>query len=207
MSHSELNSESDDDKMTDTAMATATVTATTVLFPTTPTATATATPELASETILISDAVSHSACDSSSNHTLHKLSKSARIKGPCQACNEVSDSCMRKAFNWPFPTTAVFLDKGRPFVYLCNKCGLRYNKSNGCICHHCRWVFCKEEKRKAAKFIENMRKSRPDGYVGPDEDIEGFVCIPKYWSCGKPWKVGWVLNDLEDQSEEDEFAI
>ena len=48
-----------------------------------------------------------------------------KIKGPCQACRESSDGCMRKAFNWPFPSSAVFNDKGRPYVYLCNKCGLR----------------------------------------------------------------------------------
>lgn len=49
----------------------------------------------------------------------------SRIKGPCQACQETSDGCMRKAFNWPFPTDTEFNDKGKPFVYLCNKCGLR----------------------------------------------------------------------------------
>jgi hypothetical protein len=49
----------------------------------------------------------------------------SRIKGPCQACQEASDGCMRKAFNWPFPASQVFNDKGKPFVYLCNKCGLR----------------------------------------------------------------------------------
>jgi hypothetical protein len=49
----------------------------------------------------------------------------SRVKGPCQACNETSDGCMRKAFDWPFPASQIFNDKGRPFVYLCNKCGLR----------------------------------------------------------------------------------
>jgi hypothetical protein len=49
----------------------------------------------------------------------------SRVKGPCQACHETSDGCMRKAFNWPFPTSTIFNDKGKPFVYLCNKCGLR----------------------------------------------------------------------------------
>lgn len=49
----------------------------------------------------------------------------SRVKGPCQACQETSDGCMRKAFNWPFPTSTIFNDKGKPFVYLCNKCGLR----------------------------------------------------------------------------------
>jgi hypothetical protein len=48
-----------------------------------------------------------------------------RVKGPCQACQETSDGCMRKAFNWPFPTSCIYNDKGKPFVYLCNKCGLR----------------------------------------------------------------------------------
>lgn len=50
----------------------------------------------------------------------------SRVKGPCQACRESSDGCMRKAFNWPFPTSSSYNDKGKPFVYLCNKCGLRY---------------------------------------------------------------------------------
>lgn len=49
----------------------------------------------------------------------------SRVKGPCQACHETSDGCMRKAFNWPFSTSSIFNDKGKPFVYLCNKCGLR----------------------------------------------------------------------------------
>lgn len=49
----------------------------------------------------------------------------SKVKGPCQACHEASDGCMRKAFDWPFPTTQVFHDKGKPYVYLCNKCGLR----------------------------------------------------------------------------------
>jgi hypothetical protein len=49
----------------------------------------------------------------------------SRIKGPCQACQEASDGCMRKAFQWPFPSSQIFNDKGKPFVYLCNKCGLR----------------------------------------------------------------------------------
>ncbi|KAF7721015.1 hypothetical protein EC973_005554 [Apophysomyces ossiformis] len=137
----------------------------------------------------------------------HHSGRPARVKGPCQACQEASDGCMRKAFDWPFPASAIFKDKGKPFVYLCNKCGLRYNKSGGCVCRHCRWVFCKEEKRKAMQHIEQMRRSRPDGYLDPNEDIEGFVCSPKYWSCGQSWKVGWVLNNLgndEDEEEEDE---
>lgn len=49
----------------------------------------------------------------------------SRVKGPCQACQEPSDGCMRKAFNWPFASNQLFSDKGKPFVYLCNKCGLR----------------------------------------------------------------------------------
>lgn len=128
-------------------------------------------------------------------HTRHASSgRPSRVKGPCQACHETSDGCMRKAFDWPFPASQIFNDKGKPFVYLCNKCGLRYNKSNGCVCRHCRWVFCKEEKRKAMQYIDKMRCNRPDGHVDLDEEIENFVCNPKYWSCGRPWKVGWVLN-------------
>ncbi|KAL7323807.1 hypothetical protein PS15p_210409 [Mucor circinelloides] len=125
----------------------------------------------------------------------------SRVKGPCQACQEASDGCMRKAFNWPFPASQIFNDKGKPFVYLCNKCGLRYNKSGGCVCRNCRWVFCKEEKRKALQHIDAMRRKRPDGEVDPNEDIENFVCSPKYWTCGKPWKVGWVLENLEEDDE------
>jgi hypothetical protein len=131
----------------------------------------------------------------------------SRVKGPCQACNETSDGCMRKAFNWPFPTSTIFNDKGKPFVYLCNKCGLRYNKSGGCVCRHCRWVLCKEEKRKAMQLIDQMRRSRPDGKVDPEEDIENFVCTPKYWNCSRPWKVGWVLHSQHDGDEDDEDTI
>ncbi|KAL9543947.1 hypothetical protein MBANPS3_007874 [Mucor bainieri] len=126
----------------------------------------------------------------------------SRVKGPCQACQEASDGCMRKAFNWPFPASQIFNDKGKPFVYLCNKCGLRYNKSGGCVCRNCRWVFCKEEKRKALQHIDAMRRKRPDGEVDPNEDIENFVCSPKYWTCGKPWKVGWVLDNVDEDDEE-----
>lgn len=50
----------------------------------------------------------------------------SKSKGPCQACQEVSDGCMRKGFNWPFEASLIYYDKGKPFVYLCNKCGLRY---------------------------------------------------------------------------------
>lgn len=32
------------------------------------------------------------------------------------------------------------------------------------------------------------------GQVKIDQDIENFYCHPKYWTCNKPWKVGWVLN-------------
>ncbi|CAO3640340.1 unnamed protein product [Cunninghamella blakesleeana] len=131
----------------------------------------------------------------------------SRVKGPCQACQETADGCMRKAFDWPFPTNQTFNDKGKPFVYLCNKCGLRFNKSGGCVCRHCRWVFCKEEKRKAMQYIEQMRRNRPDGYVDPEEEIENFVCTPKYWSCGRRWKVGWVLNSgngRHDSSDDDD---
>ncbi|KAI9472317.1 MAG: hypothetical protein EXX96DRAFT_459066, partial [Benjaminiella poitrasii] len=127
----------------------------------------------------------------------------SRVKGPCQACHETSDGCMRKAFDWPFPTSTIFNDKGKPFVYLCNKCGLRYNKSGGCVCRHCRWVLCKEEKRKAMQLIDQMRRTRPDGRIDPDEDIENFICTPKYWNCGHPWKVGWVLHSQHDEDDED----
>jgi hypothetical protein len=126
-----------------------------------------------------------------------------RVKGPCQACQETSDGCMRKAFHWPFQTNNSYNDKGKPFVYLCNKCGLRYNKSGGCVCRNCRWVLCKEEKRKAMQLIEQMRLSRPDGKVDMDEDIQNFACTPKYWNCGCPWKVGWILNSQHSLDEDD----
>ncbi|KAK4520783.1 uncharacterized protein ATC70_006663 [Mucor velutinosus] len=138
----------------------------------------------------------------SSHHTTS--GRPSRVKGPCQACNETSDGCMRKAFNWPFPTSTIFNDKGKPFVYLCNKCGLRYNKSGGCVCRNCRWVLCKEEKRKAMQLIDQMRRSRPDGRVDPEEDIENFVCTPKYWNCSRPWKVGWVLNSQHDDEDDED---
>lgn len=48
-----------------------------------------------------------------------------KLKGPCQSCKEESDKCMRKAYDWPITTSQTFYDKGKPFVYLCNKCGLR----------------------------------------------------------------------------------
>lgn len=54
------------------------------------------------------------------------------------------------------------------------------------------------------QLIEQMIRSRPDGRVDPDEDIENFVCSPKYWTCGKPWKVGWVLQNNHHSSEDDE---
>ena len=59
------------------------------------------------------------------------------------------------------------------------------------------------------QHIEQMIRSRPDGKVDPDEDIENFVCTPKYWTCGRPWKVGWVLqnigstNALADDEDDD----
>lgn len=49
-----------------------------------------------------------------------------------------------------------------------------------------------------------MRRRRPDGYVDPNEEIENFVCNPKYWSCGKPWKVGWVLNTIHNSNEDED---
>lgn len=51
------------------------------------------------------------------------------------------------------------------------------------------------------QHIDAMRRKRPDGEVDPNEDIENFVCSPKYWTCGKPWKVGWVLENLEEDDE------
>ncbi|KAG0181904.1 hypothetical protein DFQ28_008296 [Apophysomyces sp. BC1034] len=138
------------------------------------------------------------------HHSSSSAGRPSRVKGPCQACQETSDGCMRKAFNWPFPSSSIFNDKGKPFVYLCNKCGLRYNKSGGSVCRHCRWVFCKEEKRKAMQHIDQMRRSRPDGRIDPNEQIENFVCTPKYWTCGRPWKVGWVLNG-DDLPEDDDM--
>ncbi|CAO3610606.1 unnamed protein product [Mucor fragilis] len=141
----------------------------------------------------------------SSHHTTS--GRPSRVKGPCQACNETSDGCMRKAFNWPFPTSTIFNDKGKPFVYLCNKCGLRYNKSGGCVCRNCRWVLCKEEKRKAMQLIDQMRRSRPDGRVDPEEDIENFVCTPKYWNCSRPWKVGWVLHSQHDDEDDEDTVM
>ena len=77
----------------------------------------------------------------------------------------------------------------------------RYNKSGGCVCRHCRWVLCKEEKRKALQQIDMMRRSKPDGQVDLDEDIENFACSPKYWSCGRKWKVGWILNSQHDEED------
>lgn len=82
----------------------------------------------------------------------------------------------------------------------------RYNKSGGCVCRHCRWVFCKEEKRKALQHINVMRMKRPDGYVDPEEEIENFLCSPKYWTCGRKWKVGWVLNNLGEEDEAETSA-
>jgi hypothetical protein len=79
----------------------------------------------------------------------------------------------------------------------------RYSKSGGCVCRNCRWVFCKEEKRKALQHIELMRQNCNGGEIDPNQDIEHFVCSPKYWSCGRPWKVGWVLNNLDEEEEDD----
>lgn len=63
------------------------------------------------------------------------------------------------------------------------------------MCRHCRWVFCKEERRKALRHIDVMRDKY--GQVDIDQDIENFSCHPKYWTCNKPWKVGWVLKEEE----------
>ncbi|CAO3650767.1 unnamed protein product [Cunninghamella echinulata] len=126
--------------------------------------------------------------------TVFSSGRPVRTKGPCQACRESTEACMRKAFDWPFPSDEIYYDKGKPFVYLCNKCGLRYNKSGGSVCRKCRWVLCKEEKRKALQYIEDIRALRPDGKIDLDEDIPSFICTPKYWHCGQPWKVNWILN-------------
>ncbi|KAI9303079.1 hypothetical protein BJ944DRAFT_250965 [Cunninghamella echinulata] len=126
--------------------------------------------------------------------TVFSSGRPVRTKGPCQACRESTEACMRKAFDWPFPSDEIYYDKGKPFVYLCNKCGLRYNKSGGSVCRKCRWVLCKEEKRKALQYIEDIRALRPDGKIDLDEEIPSFICTPKYWHCGQPWKVNWILN-------------
>lgn len=54
------------------------------------------------------------------------------------------------------------------------------------------------------QHIEQMRRSRPDGKVDPDENIEVFTCTPKYWSCSHPWKVGWILNSQHDEEDDDD---
>ncbi|KAG2219055.1 hypothetical protein INT45_008899 [Circinella minor] len=151
----------------------------------------------------ISSSVSVSSLKSQQQQQ-HGTGRPARIKGPCQACHESSDGCMRKAFDWPFPSNSIFNDKGRPYVYLCNKCGLRYNKSGGCVCRNCRWVLCKEEKRKALQHITYMRRTRSNGRVDPNDDIVDFVCSPKYWSCGQSWKVGWIPQD-NNKNNNNEF--
>lgn len=43
-----------------------------------------------------------------------------------------------------------------------------------------------------------MRRTR--GYVGPEDPIIDFVCSPKYWPCGKPWRVGWISEKDEDDT-------
>lgn len=58
-------------------------------------------------------------------HCVSSVGRPSKVKGPCQACHVASDGCMRKAYHWPFPSSQVFYDKGNPYVYLCNKCGLR----------------------------------------------------------------------------------
>jgi hypothetical protein len=80
----------------------------------------------------------------------------------------------------------------------------RYNKSGGCVCRHCRWVLCKEEKRKAVELIDSMRLFKPNRKISLDDDIENFVCNPKYWPCGHAWKVGWVLSSQDDEEDEDD---
>ena len=46
-------------------------------------------------------------------------SKATKAKGPCQACRDTADPCMRKAFNWPFASDYVFKHSdGRNYVVL-----------------------------------------------------------------------------------------
>jgi hypothetical protein len=48
-----------------------------------------------------------------------------------------------------------------------------------------------------------MRHNRPgDAIIDPEEDIENFVCNPKYWKCGKLWKVGWVLTNAAEEDDD-----
>ena len=70
------------------------------------------------------DELDHPPKKATSRHPSNS-GRPSRVKGPCQACQEASDGCMRKAFNWPFSSSEAFNDKSKPYVYLCNKCGLR----------------------------------------------------------------------------------
>ncbi|RUP04050.1 hypothetical protein BC936DRAFT_140563 [Jimgerdemannia flammicorona] len=125
--------------------------------------------------------------------------RAAKNRGPCTACKETKDTCIRKGYDWPFEEEEgmVMTDSnGKKYVCLCNKCGLRWQKSHGSICHSCNWILFKEERKKALTCIERMRRSRPEGVeIRDDDEIEGFNCNPKHWKCGRPWKVGWVKNE------------
>ncbi|OZJ04619.1 hypothetical protein BZG36_02048 [Bifiguratus adelaidae] len=118
--------------------------------------------------------------------------RTAKEKGPCAACQTPKDSCMRKGYDWPFEDGGRRIDShGRAYVNLCNKCGLRWDKSAHSICHNCKWILCKEERAKALSCIDTMKR-KSDKRLSNDDEIEGFVCSPKYWKCGCRWKVGWV---------------
>ena len=43
-----------------------------------------------------------------------------------------------------------------------------------------------------------MRRTR--GHVEPEDPIIDFVCSPKYWICGHPWKVGWISEKDDDDN-------
>lgn len=52
--------------------------------------------------------------------------RQGKTRGPCQACGDAKDTCIRKGYDWPFPVAETQVDsKGVRFVSLCNKCGLR----------------------------------------------------------------------------------
>lgn len=53
------------------------------------------------------------------------------------------------------------------------------------------------------QLIDSMRLFRPDRKIGLEDDIENFVCNPKYWPCGHTWKVGWVLQTQHSEDDDD----
>ena len=113
----------------------------------------------------------------------------------------------KKENNFTFLFIQVFVisiinDGNNNYTSHCIICVYRYNKSGGCVCRNCRWVLCKEEKRKALQHITYMRRTRANGRVDPDDDIVDFICSPKYWSCGQAWKVGWIPQDNNDNNNE-----